>query len=746
MASVNRRTFIKIGGAAAGAVALSGLTSRWWGADRDPVQDPGSDGDRVVPTFCELCYWKCGVLAHVKDGRVTKITGNPDHPLSRGRLCPRGAGGTGLLYDPDRLKKPLVRRHDAERGEDVFDEVEWDVALDLIAEKMLKLREEHGPEALALFTHGWGGKWIKHLIKAYGSPNVAGPSYAQCKGPREAAYQVTFGSIVGSPEAIDIRNTRCLTLIGSHLGENMHNTQVQDMAHAIDNGAELVVVDPRFSVAAGKARYWLPIKPGGDLALLLAWMNVIIGEDRYDKAYIDEHAVGFDRLAEHVSDKTPEWAYAHTGLEPGLIRETARFISSFKPSSLIHPGRHTVRYGDDTQRNRAKAILAALLGSYGHRGGYIVPSAMDIPDFPYTAYPTPELPKIDRPDEFAYPLADHVLASGLCDVTIPGTAGYDIKAWLVYGTNLIQSLPNPAQTIKAIQALDFMVAIDVMPAEICGWADVVLPEATYLERCDELWAPYNDKPFVAVRQKVVEPMYDTKPGWWIAKELAHRIGLADYFPWKDSEEYAKHRVEAAGLSCEELQTKGVILGEPQPTTVEEGLGLSFDTPSGKVELYSETLEQLGFDPMPVFRPHAEPPPGHFRLIFGRSPVHSFSRTTNNRVLSSVHPENDVWINTSAAKALPAFADRPLKTGDKIVLINQDGVRSDPVSVRVTERIRGDCVYMVHGFGLKNRRQRRSFGKGASDARLITRYAVDPLMGGTGMNVNFVRVERAEEQA
>jgi len=329
-------------------------------------------------------------------------------------------------------------------------------------------------------------------------------------------------------------------------------------------------------------------------------MNVILTEERYDADYLEQHAVGLDRLIEHVQGKTPEWAWPITGLEPGLIRETARFIAAARPASLIHPGRRVVRYGDDTQRNRAKAILAALLGSWGRRGGFVVPSAMDIPDFPYTTTAHPAAAKVDRVEPHHYPVADQVLASGLCEATIPGTAGYDLKAWMVYGTNLIQALPNPKQTIEAIQALDFIAVVDVLPAEICGWADVVLPEATYLERCDELWAPYYEEPFVAVRQPVVEPMYESKPGWWIARELAHRVGLADYFPWKDSEEYARHRVEAAGLDCEQLKATGVLLGERTPVVEEEGLGLSFDTPSGKIELYSDTLEQLGFDPMPEY--------------------------------------------------------------------------------------------------------------------------------------------------
>ena len=296
----------------------SGLPTRWWGLDGDPVPDPRTDGDRVVPTYCELCFWGCGMLAHVQDDRVTKVTGNPAHPLSRGMLCPRGAGATGLLDDPDRLKRPMVRR--AKRGEDVFEEVSWDDALNEVAEKLLAGEgRATAPEALALFTHGSGGTWFKALMKAWGSPNVGAPSYAQCRGPREAAFQLTFGTPLGSPEPIDLANARCITLIGSHLGENMHNTQVQELAEAIGRGADLVVVDPRYSVAASKARYWLPVKPGTDIALLLAWIHVIIGEGRHDAAWVAEHATGFDELKAHVADMTPEWAAAITGVPAELI-------------------------------------------------------------------------------------------------------------------------------------------------------------------------------------------------------------------------------------------------------------------------------------------------------------------------------------------------------------------------------------------------------------------------------------------
>jgi thiosulfate reductase/polysulfide reductase chain A len=312
-----------------------------------------------------------------------------------------------------------------------------------VGEGLLEVKRKYGPEAVALFTHGSGGTWFKHFMKAWSSPNVGAPSYSQCRGPREAGYLLTYGTPLGSPESIDIANARVITLIGSHLGENMHNTQVQELAEAIGKGAQLVVVDPRFSVAASKARYWLPIKPGTDIALLLAWMNVMLEEKLYDAEYVAKFAIGLDDLKAHVAAKTPEWAYPITGIRPELIRESARLIASARPASLIHPGRHTTWYGDDTQRERAMAILAALLGSWGRRGGYVSYGKMGLPPYPIAKpFPHGDKSPADKPKTGGYPLANEVIASGLCDASVPGRALYDIKAWLVYGSNLMQALPN----------------------------------------------------------------------------------------------------------------------------------------------------------------------------------------------------------------------------------------------------------------------------------------------------------------
>ncbi|HBL31250.1 MAG TPA: nitrate reductase [Acidobacteria bacterium] len=728
MPSLSRRRFLQISTGAAGLAAAGCLSGpkvpEWIG----PAE--AADEIRTIPTYCDVCFWKCGAIATTRNGRLWKIEGNPRDPLSRGRLCPRGTGGVGAHFDRTRLTSPLIRRQ--QRGAEEWVEVTWGEALDHIAGKMLEIKERYGPEAMALFSHGIGANFLKHTLKAFGTPNQTAPSYAQCRGPRDVGFTLTFGEEVGTPERTDIRNARCLVLIGSHLGENMHNSQVQDFAEAVGQGASIIVVDPRFSVAASKARWYLPIKPGTDLALLLAWMNVLVQEGLYDKEYVAQHGFGFDAFAAEIAAYTPEWAYPATGIQPEVIRATAREMASHRPATLVHPGRHATWYGDDAQRSRAVALLNALLGSWGRKGGFYTPASVDIPAYPYPPYPASTKGKVDNP-EHKYPFADGTLTTGIREATLTGKP-YPIKGWMVYATNLIHTLPAPEETIRAIQNLDLLVVIDVIPSEIAGWADVVLPETVYLERWDDLNTEGFREPFVSLRQPVVEAPGNQKPNWWIARELALRLGLGAWYPWKTVEEYLDHRLQAAGYRLADLRTQGVITGPAQPLYFEDGVPAEFPTPSGKIEFWSPQLAAAGFDPVPKFKAPEEPPAGAFRLLFGRSPVHTFSRTQTNPVLGSIQDENEVWVNADVARR-QGWVD-----GAYVRLRNQDGVISNRVKVRATERIRGDCVYMIHGFGHTAKGLPPAFRKGASDNLLVTRYAVDPLMGGTGMNVNFVTLE------
>lgn len=702
---------------------------------------PGWQGDRRVEqiaTNCEMCFWRCGVLAEVRDGAVVKLEGNPDHPLTAGRLCARGNAGSRLLYDPDRLKRPMLRT--GARGEGKFQEVSWDQALDFLAARMTDLKRKNGAESLAFFPHGVAPAFFTTLMKAFGTPNSAEPAFSQCRGPREVGYALTFGTGLGSPEPVDLEEAKLIVLIGSHIGENVFTSQVTAFATALERGARLIVVDPRYSVAAAKADWWLPIRPGTDIALLLAWMNVLVEEGSYDRDYVQRYASGLPELSAHVREFTPEWAEGITELPAQQIRETARAMAAAKPAVALHPGRHTTWYGDDSQRARAMAIVTALLGAWGRRGGIFLPTPIHTAGSGLPPFPAPARERADGAGS-RYPLAseEQGLTLGLVEATATGKP-YPIKGWIVYGQNVLESIPLREQTLKAITQLELMVVVDVMPMQQIEYADLVLPEATYLERYDVPAVVSSSKrPFVSVRQPVVEPLYDSRPGWWIAREMARRLGLEAWFPWKSPDEHLESILRPLAINVRELRARGAIAFPGRPY-IEDRLpsdGPLFGTRSGKIELYSPMLKELGFDPLPRYTPVADPPPGSFRLLYGRTPAHSFARSENNAWLNALMPENQVWINREAAR------DLRLEDGQEVILENQDGVRSLPVRVRITAGIRRDCVYMAHGFGHQSKALRLAYRKGASDTQLMTRIAIDPLMGGTGMRVNFVRVHRME---
>lgn len=734
----NRREFIRISLYGAGALVLgtSGCKMKNNGSSSPGSAGPGNSfvpGLSLTPTYCELCFWKCAGWVHkTPEGKIWKITGNDEDQNCNGRLCPRGTGGIGMYYDEDRLKTPLIRVED--RGKQVFREATWDEALEHIASKMKDISSKYGPESMALFTHGSGSSNFATLFKAYGTANIAEPSYAQCRGPRDEAFLATFGEEVYSPEITDIRDTKCLVLIGSHIGENMHNSQVQEMSDAIDKGATIITVDPRFSTAAGKSKFWLPVKPATDMALLLSWMHEIIYNEYYDKKYVEKYCTGFDRLKEHVKDFTPEWAYGITTLSPDLIKKTAKEMADASPAVIIHPGRHVTWYGDDTQRSRAIAILNALLGSWGRRGGFYRPARVELKQPLLPPVPVPSKTWQDLfPGKF--PGASTPVTTALIDGSVPeNNPGYLIKGWFVNATNLILTVPNQSNTLKAIQNLELVVAVDTMPMEITGWADVVLPECTYLERYDVLRAGPHRKPALALRMPASEPLYNSKPGYNIARELSIKLGLGSYFPFEKQEDLLDWQLKQTGSSLEEMKKRGVKTFERDADDIyiAEDEQAEFSTDSGKIELWSAYFEQMGFDPLPKYTPHEEPPEGFYRLIYGRAPMHTFSRTSNNPNLTDLMDENSVWVNPKVAKEWGLSGDQ------YIWLKNQDDVVSDfPVKVRITERIRWDSVYMVHGFGHHQKQMTRCFGKGASDTQLITKVMTDPVMGGTGMRGNFV---------
>lgn len=729
---LSRRRFLEVSATAAAAAMPRGAEAFGLAQPED-----GLPAEREVATFCELCFWNCGVVARVRKNRVLSLEGHPRYPNAKGKLCGRGQAGAGAVVDEDRLKHPMIRT--GRRGEGRFRRAGWGEAYEVVAEGFREIKARHGAEALALFYHGAGGPLLRQLLVAYGSPNFAGPSYAQCKGARNVGYELTFGEKLASPEPIDLDETRCVVLFGSHLGENAHNSQVQELVRARARGASLVVLDPRLSTVASKADVWLPIRPGFDTAVILAWLHLLVAEGTYDRAFVEARTVGFEELSRHVAPFTPGWAAERAGVPAERIVDAYRLMVKAMPAVVVHPGRHTAWYGEaDTQRARAQALLTALLGAWWRPGGVYRTEKVAAGD-----YPTPDFPDLPKNVDQAagrFPFAHEVTTNGIRDATRTGRP-YRVKGWFVHGTNLVQAMPNVKETEEAIANLDLLVVCDILPTEITKYADVLLPEDTYLERYDDLSLGSTKTPYVGLRQPVVRSPHDTRPAWRIAKELGARLGLGDFFPWTTFEEYLEARLAPLGVPLARLKEEGLVVPPRKtPLYLADGDAFHFHTPSGKIELYSRRLAEAGFDPLPVCDGPPAPPAGQLRLLYGRSPLHTFGRTQNNPILADLEPSNDLWMSPADARALG------LEDGAPVVVRNAGGGETGPLPLKVTERMADGAVYMVHGFGHASRRLRRAHGRGGDDTAVIDDYAVDPISGSTGMRTQLVTVAPAGRDA
>ncbi len=741
---MKRRDFLKLSGGVCAALASLQLDSKFLRglSVAEAAELPGSLGAKEIPSVCDMCFWRCPIVVKVKNGRVVKIEGNPRSPTNGTRICARGNAGIQLLYDKDRLKYPMKRV--GARGEGKWARISWDEALDEIAYNIKETIKKYGVHSLAFFDHGASAAFFREIFEELGTENFSNePAFFQCVGPNLLAYLYTLGYQAVDPAKVDMANTKVIILFGSHLGENVQVSLVKDFVEGLANGAKLIVVDPRFSTAAGKADIWLPIRPGTDLALLLAWINYVIENDLYDKDFVKNHCVGFGELKKAVKKYDLDWAAKVCDLPKEDIKKAIDLLAQHKPHVCVHPGRHSAWYGkQDVQRHRAMAILTGLLGTVGVKGGFYFPTEpptekvklMECAEPPveglFTDHHEVEPPETSLKED--YPFAELFHGSptdAIIKATLTGEP-YPIKLWGICGVNVIQTIPNPYQTMEAIKKLDFIFCVDLIPTESVLWADIVLPDATYLERYDGLYVGKEPTPYVALRQPAVKPMFESRPAFQIACDLAKRLGFEVHY--KNEVEWLDAQLKPAGYSVKKLAKTGIFTykGEPYRSRDE----LSFDTDSGKFELASEAFADEDFPAVPSEPDFAPAPPrGYARLLYGRVPVHTFAKTMNNIWLHHEWPENHLWVNDEVAKVLG------LKTGDEVFLENQDGHRSErPVKVFVTPGIRPDAVYLPHGFGSRSPMLKTGYAQGVSDTFLITHYEQEPMMGASSHRNNFVR--------
>lgn len=719
---VSRRDFLKLGAAASATLAVGQILSP---AVAQAARDAGllnSQGDGYIPSMCEMCVWRCGLIAKVKDGRVVKLDGNPEHPHSRGNLCPRGQSGLMNTYDPDRVLTPLIRV--GKRGEGKFRAASWDEALDLVADKMLQIKKQYGPEAMIFSsTHNLSQPLFENLLYAFGSPNY-GTQRSLCFNAMIVSNLMTYGM---EEPARDYTDVEYVILTGRNLMEAISTSETSILSHAIDKGLKVVYIDPRYTKTAAKATEWLPIKPGTDSAFHLALINVILSEGLYNRDFVARYTVGLEKLKEEVAKYTPEWAAALTDIPAETITRIAREFAAAGPHAMAHNGWRTSNFENSFQTQRAISILNALVGNWGVA---LKPSAgegsglLGVP--PQPPFPRTSALRLDGVP-WKYPVVPFKLGvfQELRDNIVAGDP-YEAHGWFISRQNPIMSLPDRAKTLKAFSKMDLIVTVDIFLNDTAWFSDVVLPEASYLERYDPL-LPVGDKIFL--RQPVIEPQGEAKSALWIYKQLGERLGLGDFFQYEDEEDYLNQQLAPLGVTLDDIKEKGYV---EIPGGGEEGTDFSWNTPSGKIELFSSTLDNVGFSGVPVWQEPPAPADDQFYLLTGKVAQSTQFATQNNQLLHKYSDEPRLWINDAVA------AEKGLKDGDWVTV--KSSVGEAHIRLLVTKGIRPDCVYLTPGYGHLSKGLTVAYGLGASDSVLHETYT-DPISGSQALTQTFVTVEK-----
>ena len=676
-----------------------------------------------------MCVNKCSVVAVVNNGVIQKLNPNPENPRSRGMLCARGNAGLQQVYDPDRLKTPLIRA--GARGEGKWRRATWDEAWDFAAQKLSGVKAKYGPQGtLWSSSESFQEIFFKNLGLAFGSPNVARHP-TLCLASLNLAYSTTFGTV----PSFDLLNAKYIIMSGANRMESFITPDTMDLVGSTtERKARLIYLDPRFTVTASKADEWYPIKPGTDLAFILALLHIIVGENRYNKEFVSTYCVGFEKLVDHVKPFTPEWAEKETEIRAEDIVRIARDFSDAGPRGVYYAGRRSSWYRNDFQMRRAQAILNAIVGNWDRQGGMVPNASVELGEFLFLPWDDPAAPRVDEMDK-NFPLS----AKGdgaylkLRENVLAGTP-YPVKAWMIHKQDPLNALPDQGKTLRMLEQMDFVGAVDIQMSDTAWYADVIFPESTYLERQDPVEVLAGIWPVVVYRQPVIQPLYDTKSTLEIAQGLAKRLNLSQYFDYT-IDQWVAAQVKSLPLDVplEHLKKHGVYV---PPGFPKYGSTLNpehrFVTKSGKIELFSERLQEAGYDPLPVYESPAQPPPGQFRLILGRKAYFTHANTTNNKWLNSFMPENRLWLHPSSAEAV-GVAD-----GDRVEVVSGSGRVKIKVSIK--QEIRPDCVFMLHGFGKRSNGQKLVAGVGASDAQLLE-TAWDKVSGNAALHETFVKVRK-----
>jgi len=644
---------------------------------------------RMFYTGCVLCYHSCGLEVTVEGGKVVKVSGQKSHPLNKGEICPKGEVLIEHLYHPERLKYPLKKVNGK------WERITWEQALSEIAAKLNDLKAKYGPSVIAFFCGSIGVESTEMVSLTHRFGTALGSTQffsveSICYRMRIRSRQITFGKY-----PVEEMDSPLYVLWG-------HNPEASDfpLALAIEEnlkkGSKVVVIDPRRIPVADKAEMYMAIRPGTDGALALALINVIINEKLYDAEFVEKWTYGFDKLVPHVQQYTPEWAERITQVRADDIRSLARLFAGTRGAGIYQGTCTQDQCANGSQTDRAIAILQTITGNINVPGGWVISPRLRLANI--------SLPCEEKPlGAVEYPLFYELWGRKspyAIQNMVPESVPDKLKAFIVVGGNPLVTAPDSNALKEAYRKLDLLVVYEQFMTETAQEAHYVLPAANQLEYAS-LAYNYNvchSLPYLMLREKAIEPYYESKSILSFYTELAQVCGIGDKFQWKSDEELVAHEITPSGIDFETLrQNRGGVYYKERSYGINEK---TFGTPTGLIEIYSQAYKDVGFDPLPTYLEPTKSPQGPRWHELGKKYPLVLSTGTRD-----VHYNNSQLHNIKSLQLKIPYPKAEIgpKTAAKYGVAHEDDVIIETdrgwvkMKASVDERIMEGVVLVPHGW-------------------------------------------------
>jgi anaerobic selenocysteine-containing dehydrogenase len=709
----------------------------------DQITD--SAATTIYKSACRMCHGGCGALVHVKDNQITKIEGDPDNPMNKGKLCPLGAASLEQVYNPKRLKYPM--RRVGARGEGKWQRISWDEAYGEIADRIQSVSDEIGPEGIWVGT-GTGRHhfaYVSRFANAIGTPNWCEPGTAQCFRPRVHGSVLTMGQLPICTYTEDVFPELILFWGHNPIYSGPDGELGFGVKEALARKPKTIVVDPRETLLAKRADIWLQLRPGTDDALALAMLHVIIEEGLQDQDFVDQWTHGFDELAERVADYTPEWAEPITWVPVDKIRAAARLYAEVRPS-MLEWGCAIEHTPNCFQTVRALLCLPSITGNIDQPGSWSF-GMLALPPFPQLFETMDEEQAQKRLGYDQHKVLSGVGAQ-LPSAHIPTVFKairtgdpYPIKMGMIFGNNAFATYGDAKLVYETLTALDYLVVAELYMTPTAELADIILPAATWAEVDAIAAVPFYGQNVVLAQQKTVQ-IGECKQDELMMTEICRRLGTEHNT--EDPKEVYDYLLGAKlGITFDELKAKGFHQLDYEYRKYEK---TGFQTQTGKIELYCKAMEQMGLDPLPYFEEPPESPDATpelakdfpFILITGaRIPMYFQSEYRQLPTLRRGRREPECEIHPETAAAL-GVAD-----GDWVSVESPRGRCRQ--KARLFDGIDPRVIHVQHGWWFPEE-DGPDYGIWRSNANALT--SMDPpycpSMGTYQLRALLCRVVKAEE--